>query len=280
MKFYKLQESQWLPVLYFFLTVVSLDTFAGQRCISFYSPVKKIGSKQITSLHRSTKQNDKEFYEWTLEDYLNLEGQVVEMYRDRRFGNKPPVVQQILFLDKFASDEALVIRKLVKLSNTRKFKSRDQQRRYEKDYKYYKELLDKYGGATEEEIKSMAIKSALQSPGVEAGAWVIHTKSGKMYTAIHTTGHSEEVGAEAVNRSINALFETNSIRADDILNISYYHTHPNGGPLSYGDHTASLNVMESLKDQGVQVPFHAYAISQLDGDIVLFHAGYLMGESE
>ncbi len=241
-------------------------------------PKKAFGSKQITAYQRPIKQNSKESYEWILSDYQNMEGQVIEMYRDRKYSLEPAVNQQILFLDNYGNREAALIKKLNAYSNLRKFQSTDFQRRYDIAFKNYLELLNKYGGASESEIKKLALSSALESPGVEIGAWVVQTRSGHTYTAIHTSGHSAEISLEATSNSINQLMQSKQIKVDEIINISYFHTHPNKGPLSFGDQEMAVEVMSALKSQGVLVPFHLYAISRFADMIITFHAGYLIGE--
>ncbi len=245
----------------------------GQIKSPALSPVAAISSSmQNTANQVAVVQGSKEWLNWSLEEFLAVEGRVIGFSRDMTYLKLPPVSQRVLSLTHFSSEEKKLIAKLETVSQERKFKARDSVRRYD----FFHRL---FGGGKpenavhESEIKSLATERS-SSRGVEVGAWVLRTSEGKSFTAIHTSGSSEEVNKNAVKQAIEGLLTSDKINPRDVISVQYFHTHPNGGPLSVGDDASAGWIRNVFDEAGLRPEVHTYAITRVENQTLVFHAGH------
>ncbi len=268
-------RTHFFSKLAFLITIFSISTLGMEDCLSYFFLSK---SNRVIRKEELAFEPKVEWYEMSASDYLNIEGRTINLSRDRKFLKLPAVTQEVLLIDKYSKEERALIEKIWDLSHLQKFQSEDFKRKFDEKYLYYSSLANKYNSKfeiAEQEIRNIAKESALKSPGVEVGAWIIYLKSGSPVTALHTSRHSERIESIDISNALNGVLNSKNIKREHIAEIRYFHTHPHGGPLSIGDHDTSLELVNSFKSEGINVPFHIYAISMLDDLMLTFHSSYL-----
>jgi hypothetical protein len=186
----------------------------------------------------------------------------------RRYG-KGRVFQQTTSLSMHSRQEQKLIERLFRMERDPKFTSRK-----ETGLALGELLLDAAAKAAWRNkpressfLRSLASKlgrKLLPEPRVEAGAWRITLKDGRVVAGMMTSSAKEAIYGLDIDRSINGLLEHHRVTNDRIARIQFFHTHPSAKGLSQRDiHKATV-----LRDRyGVPVEMHAVCSSDKSGFI-------------
>lgn len=245
----------------------------NNACSSLF--VVSPSSKQITQdfVHIAQVSG---WWKWTLEDYKKLAYKVLKIPRSNPNFAEENFPQEVLLLKSFPKEEQILIKKLLNISQLKKFKSRDAIRRFNESFPYYLGVISRMANPVPRDTATiMAQERASESPGVEIGAWLVRTKS-NTYTAIYTSSNSEMIYGTNSTAALNKMLNAHSIRHIDIIEVSFFHTHPNGGPLSKEDYATAKAGIQELKRNNIFVPYNMYAIVSVEGEPIVFHSGLLV----
>lgn len=202
---------------------------------------------------------------WRYADHLASAGEVLNF----SYG-AATVPQQIVPLPSYSRGERRLIRRLMSLSSAPKTRKRAYWNDWSAQFARFRRIDSKYDRATLKEF----IDSYVKWRDVEVGAWRLTLASGRVITAKHSSSDKAQIANRDFSSALNGLLRSPAGRAEDIVSVQYFHTHPGevGGPLSKGDFASLKEFARAFAASNTRVPIHIYAIREVEGELMTFHS--------
>lgn len=179
--------------------------------------------------------------------------------------------QEILGLSDFTPRDRKLIKKLWTISSNNKFRR-----------KAYRNSFDEELTKLQAEIKVLdfAKKRAREninlyrsSESVEVGLFRLMFKDGSYKSIIHTSSSKYSIEQEQISAAMTAAFGRREL--SEVKLVQYFHTHPNeGGVLSKTDLNFTEHAAKYFRAEGLDGPFHIYAITQYSKKFFIYHSDY------
>lgn len=208
---------------------------------------------------------------WTAADYLQRAGRkLIFAYEN------VPTVQEIIPLNAFSAPEKDLVKRLLSLSRNRTYKLQSHAREWRKYFDYYSRHDPSKSGLSRSQIAEQATKMVPVPGAVEVGAWRVGLSDGRVVTGLHTSRKPSSIEGKDFQASLNGALSRKLTSPEDvekIVFVQYFHTHPSLAPLSPEDVQSLGNFRNGLREGRINAPVHMYAISEADGQVVVFYAG-------
>jgi hypothetical protein len=184
---------------------------------------------------------------WKLQDFKARAGKIVSL---KRWNAKVPIEFEYLTLAGFPGDDQEMCMKLYSMSEKSLFLEIGKQ---------------KVPGDQRDNLKT-----------VEVGALQIRMKSGRKLRIYFSSADKLFVTRERIDRNFAALMRKEEFVLEDVSDVQFFHSHPDGDPdLSGegGDVDFASEFRDEMRRLGISAPFHIYSVAKVDDELIMAHLG-------